>query len=84
MYYKLDANDFVTIKKAEKLTCTDYDRIGNFIPAENFISMVDDLLTEIEKIQEKVKVLENDIENNYQLKRIDPYEEYGVSERNFI
>lgn len=84
MFYKLDANEFLTIKLTEKLTCTDYDRMGDFIPVESLMSCIDDLLTEIEKLQEKVKDLENDIENNYELKNINPYEEYGVSEKDFI
>lgn len=83
MFYKLDGNDYTTIKKVEELTCTDYDRLGNFMPVESLMSCIDDLLTEIEKLQEKVKEKENDIENYYELKNVNPFEEYGVSERDF-
>ncbi len=72
------------IKEIEDLTITDYEFADNILPLENVESLIDDLLTEIHKLQSKVKDLENDIDNNYELKRIDPYEEYGVSERDFI
>ena len=48
------------------------------------MSCIDELLTEVEKLQGKVKDLEDDIDNNYELKNVNPYEEYGVSERDFI
>lgn len=72
------------IKEIEELTSTDYEFVDNVLPLESVEPLIDDLLTEIHKLQSKVKDLENDIENNYELKRIDPYEEYGVSERDFI
>ena len=84
MYYKLDKDSLVSIKMAEKLTNTDYERVDDLMPVDSFVSMVDELLTEIEKLQEKVEELEYDIDNNYELKRINPYEEYGVRECDFL
>lgn len=47
------------IKKVENITNTDYEVKGNFIPAENIETMIEDLLTEIDGLQEKVDDLEN-------------------------
>jgi phage host-nuclease inhibitor protein Gam len=83
MYYKLEGDNFKTIKRAEEATCTDYDLLGNFIPVENMITIIEDLLLEIDRLEEKMKDTQNDIENNYELKNVNPYEEYGVSEKDF-
>ena len=48
MYYRLESDEFEKIKEAEKITCTDYEIIGNLIPAENLMTIVEDLLVEIE------------------------------------
>jgi hypothetical protein len=48
------------IKKIEKITNTDYEVKGNLIPAENVEAMIQDLLTEIDGLQEKLEdILEN-------------------------
>lgn len=84
MYYKLDTNEYRTIMKIQELTNTDYEVLGNLIPVDSLMSCIDELLTEVERLQGKVKDLEDDIEQNYEVKRINPYEEYGVSERDFV
>lgn len=84
MYYKLENDELEKIKQVEKLTCTDYDLVGDFIPGDSLMSAIEDLLVEIHNLQEKVTDLENDIENNYKLKNINPYDEYGVNERDFL
>lgn len=84
MYYKLDTNEYRTIMKIQELTNTDYEVLGNLIPVDSLMSCIDELLTEVERLQGKVKDLEDDIEQNYDLKRTSLYEEYGVSERDFI
>lgn len=81
MYLKIDEEK---LKEIEELTMTDYDAKLGFVPGENLIGMIDDLLYEIHNLQEKVSDLQHDIDNNYELKRIDLYEEYGVSEKDFI
>lgn len=83
MYYKLDRDELEFINKAEKLTCTDYELLGDFIPVESMIGVIEDLLLEIDRLEEKIEDLEQNIENNYELKNVNPYEEYGVSERDF-
>lgn len=41
------------IKRVEELTITDYEAKGNQVPAENIESMLEDLLFEIEKLEER-------------------------------
>lgn len=65
MYIKLDNYDFEKVKKASDITCTDYNIVGNMIPAENLISVIVDLLDEIDRLEEKYEDLENDLESNY-------------------
>ena len=81
MYLKMEEEK---IKEIEELTMTDYDAKLGYIHSDNLESMIDDLLYEIHNLQDKVRDLENDIENNYEAKKFDPYEEYGVSRKDFI
>lgn len=83
MYYKLDEKKLETINKVSDITSTDYELLGNFVPVDSLICIIDDLLYEIDHLQEKYKDLEKDIEENYELKPFNPYEEYGVSEKDF-
>lgn len=74
--------------RISSLTGTDYSGIvlnedSFFIEEEDIKSMIKDLIFEIGFKDEKIEDLENDIRNNYVAKKIDPYYEYGVSERDF-
>lgn len=42
-----------------------YERKGDYIPAENIESMIKDLLYEIDRLNEKIEDMENDIRDNY-------------------
>ena len=53
------------IDKIEEITCTDYERKGDYIPAENIDIMIYDLLCEIDRLNEKIEDMENDIRDNY-------------------
>lgn len=72
MYVKFDWEIY---KKICEVTGTDYEAIGEFVPAENFESMINDLLHEIDIKKEQIEDLEKDIEENYTL--IKPAKEYG-------
>ena len=82
MYYRLESDEFEKIKEAEKITCTDYDIIGNLIPAENLMSIVEDLLVEIDTLNERYEDLEKTVEENY--RPFTQKEIYGVSDRDFL
>ena len=80
MYIKLDEEK---LKEIQEITMTDYEAKLNYIPSENIINIIDDLLCEIHNMEEKIKDMEQDIENNYELKEVNPYIEYGVKECDF-
>jgi hypothetical protein len=84
MYYKLDTSEHERIDKISKITCTDYDLKGDFILIDNMMCLIEDLLVEYETLEEKIKDMEQDIENNYELKEVNPYIEYGVRENEFL
>lgn len=80
MYIKIDEDK---LKKIQEITMTDYEAKLNYVPSENIMNIIDDLLCEIDNMQEKIEDMERDVENNYELKNVNPYEEYGINERDF-
>lgn len=74
--------------RISSLTGTDYSGIVLnkdlfFIEEEDIKSMIKDLLCEINNREESIENLQNNIRNNYEPKKFDPYYEYGVSEKDF-
>jgi hypothetical protein len=75
-----------------KLTGVDYEPLQYknpdveylLIPEENIGEMLEDLLAEYHRKEEQLEDLKEDLENNYEPKKIDPYEEYGLSRNDFI
>mgnify|MGYP004642825027 CR=1 FL=1 len=51
--------------KIEKITRTDYDFKGNFLPSESITSIFEDLIYEIDRLEKKYEDLEQDMEDNY-------------------
>lgn len=82
MYYKLDNDELEKINRVSKITCDDYELLGNFIPVEKMVSVIEDLLIEIDRLEEERKDREQEIEDNY--KPLTPAELYDVSDRDFI
>ena len=68
--------DFKLLKKYFK----NYD----FVSIDELCGLVEELDYQIEILEEKVKDMEDDIEQFYEPKKFNPYEEYGISERDFI
>lgn len=68
--------------KIEKITGIDYDFKGEYLPCESITSIFEDLISEIDRLEEKYNDLEKDIEDNY--KRISDSELYDISDRDFI
>lgn len=81
MYLKMEEEK---IKEIEEITMTDYEAKLGYIQSDNLVSMIDDLLYELHNLQDKLKDLQNEMENNYELKDYDAYEEFGVSKEDFI
>jgi hypothetical protein len=79
MYLEID-EDLKT--KIEKITGIDYDFKGNYLPSESITSIIEDLISEIDKLEEKYSDLEQDLEDNY--RPISVSEQVGISDRDFI
>jgi hypothetical protein len=79
MYIKLNEDLYNKIKA---ITFTDYEAIGDFIPSESIEPMLEDLLLEIDRLQEKYNDLEQNINDNY--RAITPAEMYGITDKDFI
>lgn len=75
---RLEENTLKSIRDITRIT------YSNPISEDDAISIIEELVREIEHKEEELSSLQNDIENNYELKNVDLYEEYGVSEKDFI
>lgn len=86
---RVDENNFEILDKASKITGTDYEikwydaeNINGYIETENLISIIEDLIYEIDRLQEELEDIEQDIKDNY--KPIPEAEQVGISVRDFI
>lgn len=81
MFYQLNDDELEKMFRVSKITMTDYELIGNFVPVESLMAAIEDLLIELDKAEEKYKDLERDLEENY--KPISYVEQIGYNERDF-
>ena len=81
MYIKLDS---FFIDRIEELTGHKYERAGNYLAAEKINSVLEDLVDELEKTQNKFAEYTKKVDEDYIQKKVDPYEFYGVSESDFV
>ena len=81
-YYLLDEKELKIFKEIEEKTITNYEIENNLLPLENVIGIVEDLLSEINSLNEKLEDLENDVRENYI--PIPVAEQYGISDEDFI
>lgn len=86
---KVDETNYGILKKVSDITLTDYEimwfdaeNIDGYIENDNLVSMLENLLYEYDKLQEKYDDLESDLESNY--RAIPIAEQYGISEREFV
>lgn len=56
--------------------------VQDLISIDNLISVIEDLISEIERYEEKIKDLEQDIEENYE--RVSISRQVGISNKDFI
>ena len=85
----VNENNFETLEKASKMTGTDYEikwfdaeNIKGYIDSETLLSMVEDLIIEVDRLQEELEDMEQDIQDNY--KPILVAEQVGISDSDFI
>lgn len=83
MYWDLTDEDLEKIKEISEVTGVDYELKGNLVPVDSLIYALKDMLYEYHNKEEELEDLHQDIEDNYEPKKIDPYEEYGVSRHDF-
>ena len=77
-------------EKISKLTGTDYEALYTKNPDDEFIfifndsieNMLQDLLSEIDRLEEKIEDMDQDIEDNY--RPIPVAEQVGISDKDFI
>lgn len=88
---RVTPDNYETLKKASDITLVDYDikwyDAENFegnIDSEDLLTIIEDLITEYHKKEEELEDLKQDLEDNYEPKRIDPYDYYGVSRSDFF
>jgi hypothetical protein len=65
MYYKLDNNEYETIRDISNITIGEYDLIGEFIPVESLMAAIVDLFVEYHNLQEEFEDYKQDVEDNY-------------------
>lgn len=56
----------------------------DIVSIEEVLTELVNLIDERDQLEEKINDLEKDIEEKYELRNIDPYAEYGISERDFV
>lgn len=74
----------VFIKVADFELLKKYFKNYDIVSIDELCGLVEELDYEIERLEEKIRDMQDDIEQYYEPKKFDPYEEYGISERDFI
>ncbi len=67
-YEKLDKEELEMIKNISKLTMTNYEITGDFIPVDSWKSLAEDLLYELDKLQEEFDDYKEFVKDNYKQK----------------
>jgi hypothetical protein len=70
------------LNEIEEITNTNYNFNGDYSNVEKLISIIDDLLIEVKKAQEKLNELENDLNENY--RPVSVAEQVGINDKDFI
>ena len=84
MFYLLNDGEMKRIKEVEEVTMTDAGIVGKFVPVDSLLALLSDLLCEYHHKVEELENLQSDLNEHYTPKHVDEYEEYGVSQNDFI
>jgi hypothetical protein len=76
-YRRLDEYEQKLIKKVQERTITDYEVKGEFVPVDSFISMLEDLLAEVDRLEEEKEDLERDMQDNYRKVTVEEQIDYS-------
>lgn len=66
MHYLLDDKELETIEEVSNITMTDYEITGKFIPVENMMSAIEELLVELHRKEEEIEDLKKEEERYYE------------------
>ena len=81
MYTELDEE---LCKDIENITNTDYEKRGELIEVESLKIMLEDMRCAYDALKEELEDEKKDKEENYELKKFDAYDFYGVSKENIV
>ena len=76
-YRRLDEYEQKLIKQVQERTVTDYEVLGEFVPVDSFISMLEDLLAEVDRLEEEKEDIERDKEDNYRKVTVEEQIDYS-------
>lgn len=82
MYYKLDRREYETIRDVSDLTFENYELIGDLIPADNLMRVIESLLVEYHNLEEEFEDYRQEIEDNYE--PVSPSRQVGVYDTDFF
>lgn len=87
---KIDKEDYEILKKGMQITLLNYDidlydkeNIKGYVDCESLLSMIEDLIVEYHRLEEKLEEQEEYCREHHQNKPINYYEEYGINEKDF-
>ncbi len=83
LYYELNQEEIKMIKEIEELTVTNFEIKDNLIEIDNLIQSLYNIFYEYKQKDEEFREYKEKVKNNYVLKEEDPYEEYGISKKEF-
>ena len=75
-YEKLSKDELEMVNNISKLTMTDYEITGDFIPVDSWKNLAEDLLYEFDKLQEEFDDYKEFVKDNYKQKTNE--EIYGI------
>jgi hypothetical protein len=84
MYTMLEDMDLERLERVSNITGVDYEITGKFVPVDNIVCALLDLLCEYNNKVDELEELKDEINECYTPKHADPYEEYGVSRNDFV
>ena len=84
MYYKLDNNEYKTIRDISNITIVEYDLVEKFIPVESLMAAIEDLFVEYHNLQEEFEDYKEEVSENYELKEKNLYADYGIKDEDFF
>ena len=84
MYYELSGDEMEMFNDISRITNTEYSRREDLIRVDTILSALQELLMKYNSLDYEYEEFKNYIDGNYEKKEINPYEEHGVSERDFM